>query len=292
LKHLITLLLYIGLSSPGFSQILNKQLLAFEEMPFFNPSWIKQQGIKKMNAEVSTKKDERPIRKTGLTLSYEFDRDGRLFRKTETRILLNRTDTLETFYFYNSFNHLKKVVVKDAYGYYATNYRRNDDGLLTAVYHTREKQLKEGDFEALKTIWLDTILTTERNDSVHRQVYQNSIGKPYKDVFRKYDNRGCLVVEREMNRIGGEFSQVNYTRDSKCGVVSWTYSGTIDNSFQKRTIKYDKLQLISEESFYKNGELSKFRRYSYTSNLQLELFLERNLEKREMRILEFSYEFY
>jgi hypothetical protein len=319
------------------SYILHAQVLAPSSSgitlpePVFNKTFVKQNKIKSVRANVVDKPDGEIIRDKGLAENFLFDTSGNLVRhyyneitslaKTEIEIpavyrrgrVVKRSstkinyeyqyDTLGTEYVYtsNGFLRMKRVCIGDFYN--TTYYEYFGDGLVSRQTLCKETNIaKKG--EPFK-LGVQTIISEEKfeyetlSPTQIKKKFLNDEGKPYKQGILNYSN-GKLTDESYEFVVGFIRSDITYKYDSNNKL---TEKISTDNSSGSNTEKvsyeYDSNGNVLKEKKFKNGVQTdeKIFMYEQASPVKegdklLTSQADRQIQKESIKIVKYEYGFY
>lgn len=276
-----------------FSQVFREEQPLFDEEPFFNETWVRENKILRIRGEVSFKRDDFPIDQSEQFYDYLFNERGQLVRSMRTYRIRHRLDTVYHHYYYGSEGRLIKMVSSDAYGYYALNYVYKNDHLVR-IFHSRETPVNraKGTFERDHIVWNDSI-SWEKIPSGEKGTYYNMAGRPYKTVTRWWNEEGRLSKTQSRSIIGDDVTTVDYSWSESGRLLYREEHTTLSGNHEfTRKFTYDTEDRLDMEIIGKDGSLYTTRKITYTPSGLIELQLLRNDVTRIMEIVEFTYEYY
>lgn len=296
LKYIL-LITMVGLSYFGNTQILdNTNCDIFTNNNFFNEAFIKRNGIKTISAEISIKKELKPMVKTALFQQYDFDKYGRL-----TCILENNyasggiIDTILTQFIYAG-THLTKKRMSDASGYYSYSYEYDDKGNMVKLTYAREENANKtkANFELgrLIEIYNETYEHIRTSENQTKKIIYNSQGKPYQQVINSYDEYGNLVEETYTLIVTKKGSKISYKYDAYHRPVEKLDVSNVTGKNELRyEYDYDEAGNILEERTFHNNIHKTTRQFLYDGRMLLSALLTQDEETKTIQIVKYSYTF-
>lgn len=292
---------------------------AFEPQHHFNPTLIKQNGIKKITCEIIDKKDFEVAVDKSLTEVYEFNNSGFITRHFYTTIVKSiekhvtkysrkghtfqdvtkeyEYDTIGTTFIYNGNSLILKRFHNGGNYYESRYYRYDNEGLLT-----KEMRFKETNNSIDKAYFVlgNQVLLSE--DSFQYQkfgskqlkcVYLNNENRPYKEQVINYDSVG-LKKSIDENYVAAAWIMQQQRFEHKNGkLISATFQGNANGSFNLRNVyQYDENGELYAEFQYKNEILQKEISFitEKTTGL-LNSYIIRDPDAKSLRIVKLKYDY-
>lgn len=249
---------------------------------YFNYQEIKDLNIEAIHIKIEDKKDGEIIRHKGNFLHYEFNSYGQLSESLKSIELANKKDTSTHSYFYDAKGLVYKTIEK--YGPFSFQYfySYNNSGLFKEIKIDASKSTKD-------TIHI-RYFQNEVMDKTKLTYTLNSKKKAFKTLEMSYDSEGLLKTEktsfsRGRNYLLKEF----YYQNKKLSLVK-TESYYVSKKQELMKVFYN-LSLYKEINFFKEGNLSLKRVFTYRDDGLIKAVIERNYHDKSIRIYHFMYRF-
>ena len=295
----LSLILLVMFSNKLLSQIIdNQECNAFSDEPFFNEYFIKINNIKKLTANISTKKELSVIKETNLVMCYEFNTNGELEGYYHSLNKVNKIDTSFIDYKYSESGILTAKRSNDSYGFYSYNYDIDSLNRVIKKTYCREKNIgKNRNNFILGTryvIFSEAYSYRKTKNGYIRSVLNNN-GRPYQRYEFVYDSLSYLKTEIKQLLINNKKAITHYEYNEK-GLVSSKafYSNEkTDEPSEEITYKYDQFGNITYIDEYKNNKHITHKEMLYDkSSFILKTLIEQNVETNFIKIIKFKVEFY
>lgn len=319
--------LFILLSFLSSAQILENKVTDISSVGLpFHVSFIKENKIKIIKAEVSSKPDDKTIEDKGLIQCFEFDSLGKLNRYYYTRIQKEERlenyipavyrkkkkirsaytkieykhtyDTLFTCFYYDS---LQRLVIKRAdNGFFFDTFYYQYDSLNNIKKEIHCKETSIGESRVNFRLGIQTVLSMESFEYEWLTATQlkkkclNDEGRVYKQAIINYDEKGSKNSEDYEYLISWLHIGNKYNYDSSGNLVERIYVSDAGGYMKERSIyEYDLHKNLLVEKIYKNDLLNNEINFLYDSDAKfLKSQLNRDFLKKNIGIVKYSYEFY
>jgi hypothetical protein len=288
----LVLIIFVLLASLGKAQVvLPTAETAFEPAHNFNPTIIKERGIRKIVFEIIDKKDYEVAVDRSLTETYEFNEDGKISRfyytviakAIEKRVThLNRKgretvststeylyDTVSTSYFYQK-GQLALKRYHDGLNYYESRYYHYD----TLGNVTKELRYRETNVSPDKSYFVlgnqvllseDSFQYKKFSSGQLKCTFLNNENRPYKERITNYDTQGRKTSVNENYTSAGWIMQEQKFEYSAERMVAARFEGNANNTVVLRnTYEYDENKELYSEKQYRNDVME--RELSYVTN--------------------------
>lgn len=264
---------------------------AFESAHNFNPTVIRENGIRKIVFEILDKKDYEVAVDRSLTETYEFNEDGQISRFYYTVIAktvekqvtkLNRKgqatsyssseylyDTISTSYFYQN-GHLALRRYHDGLNYYESRYYRYDaNGNMTKELRYRETNVSPNKsyFVLGNQVLLseDSFQYQKFNSGQLKCVFLNNENRPYKERIINFDESGRKKTVTENYTSASWIMQEQKFEYDETRMITATFEGNANNVIAlKNTYEYDEKKELYSEKQYRNEVM--MRELSYVTS--------------------------
>jgi hypothetical protein len=299
--------------------------LAFDNKLHFNNQYIKSQKIKSITFDIIDKKDLQVAEDKGILHVYEFNLFGKLTRFFYTNIVKEICTEYYCEPVYrgrklikNGFTSVKKSYIHDTTSttyFYDSNQnlilkRHNDGNYYESYYYDynlldkpeKERRFKETNVASNKNdfklgtqflISLETFSYVTTGTTQLKKTCMNDEGRPYKDVIYNYNQYGKITSINEQYTVTWINQTSIFTYNSKNQLTSAIYKSNSNGDYElKRTYEYDSNDCLLTEKHYKNNILQKEISYVTDSQKKLTSFIEREADKKSLRIVKLIYEFY
>jgi hypothetical protein len=277
------------------SLLLNAQMLdasngeLFNETPFFNTVFIKQNKIKEIKGYYSTKVDLDMIRPTNDVYAYLFNENGQLIKEYNTKY----GDTTVIQYTYDTNSNVITIRKSDKYGFHSYHYQYDSLNRITFKEYRRDLN-RTGDklnFELDKTYRISSESYTYENTSVGlKKSYFNSKGILYQIEFFYKDEHGFLV-KQESHLITGYGRAITTYKYGDKGLLTEKHTETHFAGKTSTTYKYeyDDNQNILAQHYYRNEKyITEFQIVYNSKTMLLSAIITRDDTTNFITILKFS----
>lgn len=278
-----------------FSLIINAQMIdaskgeLFNETPFFNTDFIKQNKIKEIKGYYSTKVDLDMIRPTNDVYAYLFNEKGQLIKEYNTKY----GDTTVIQYTYDVNNNVIVIRKSDKYGFHSYHYQYDSLNRITFKEYRRDLN-RTGDklnFELDKTYRISSESYKYENTPIGlKKYYYNSKGILYQIEFYYKDENGFLI-KQESHLITGQGRAITtYTYGDK-GLLTEKH---IETHFAGKTTttykyEYDDNQNVLAQHYYRNDKyITEFQIVYNSKTMLLSAIITRDEKTNFITILKFS----
>ena len=256
-------------SFTAYSQVLdNREGKAFTDVPFFNETFVKENNLKQIKGEFSYMKKGKGLVPMKYYSSYNFDREGHLISKYETRPDDGSLDTAWNFYTYNDDNLLVKHRSTEEEGWLTIHYTYDSLGrVIKEEYHR--------DIDSSGQIVRSLVFNKERieyfdyNQQLKRTRF-NNYDLPYLDEYYNYNDLGYLTERIERTKMTSTVYTYTYeyNEQGKLSAIRKA-SNKEENYIEEFEFSYDDLGNLTEKLIYRNGVLKTNIQIIYSSKTHL-----------------------
>lgn len=280
-------------------QILdNSSCEAFTDEPFFNINFIKENKVKSIHGEISTKKKLSSIKTRGLITHYDFDENGILTQQYQTTLKsASLVDTTIVTYLYDDKNQLITKRRNDSYGFYSYNYTYDSTGQIASEKYCRDENANESksDFKLGKQFVI--VSENYENEWVSakelRRKYFNNYGRPYQELVFRWDDRGYLIEEETTLLLNSKKNKTSYSYNEKGLVLKKEQSSNVTgNSTLVHEYEYDEVGNLINIDEYRNGQHITKREIIYNANMLMDAIIIMDVATEYMSIIRYKYNFY
>lgn len=271
--------------------LMNPKGEVLEDMPFFNPDFIRKNKVKSFRGEYATKYDHDVIRPNDDAFAYEFDRLGQLVRKFK----ILKGDTLLSTYIYDYKGNVLIHRETNKWGYYERRYRYDNQDRVIEMELRRDQDTKMNklSFELNEQHTIATekyeYLTLEGLD--YKKVCYNSAGRVYRIEFYYFDKEGRLSKLESALHNGSGRSEINYFYNGSGQVEEVkTISKASGTHVNRKLFAYDDDGNVLSRHVYRNEKLINEEQLVYFEDSKLlKAILSRVDEESMITILQFKH---
>lgn len=297
-----------------------------ETTPFrFDPEVVSRNKIQKVVVQIQEKLDEFPIEDKGLHDIYEFDTRGLVTRYTHLTIraremtevkvpaVYNKKGrriqpaytrevyvyTFDTAFTWFRYDDMKRLIMKRIHQgdfFFTWYYEYNANGFLSKQTYCKEtnRNPDKHQFE----LGVQTIISTESFDYVFqtasqlKKIFLNDEGKEYRNAIINFSR--YFIEENHSFTVGFVKYYNLYTFNEKGAPAECRYSGNSNGEITQRVLfEYDTMGSLTNQKKYRDTVHTNNVTWLYEEKTGLvKARLDRDLEKRKIGIVKFSYEFY
>ncbi|MEX1002531.1 MAG: hypothetical protein WDZ35_10495 [Crocinitomicaceae bacterium] len=295
---MVRVVLSILLLVPFFTSsqmLLNPKGEVLEEMPFFNPDFIKSLHIKSFRGTYATKFNQDIIRPNDDTFVYEFDRLGQLVRKYKIRL----NDTLVTTYQYDYKGNVIVLRESNKYGFHEYRYKYDQRDRLIEMELRRDKKPVRNklSFELDE----NTVVAKEKYEYLplgemdYKRLCYNQSGRIYKTEFYYFNDRELLAKKESALHNGNNRVEVNYfyNEQDKITEVKTRFISS-EREDARKIFTYDEAGNVLSRHIYNGKQLLIEEQLVYKKeDNTLKAILSREANEAMITILQFKeYRFY
>ena len=242
----------------SFSQVIdNSKSFVFDDDPFFNTIFIKNNKVKSIHGVVSTKKELSTIKKTNLVVHFDFNEKGELVKQYSSIKRHKKTDTTFTMYTYSKSGNIITKRTNDAHGFYSYNYEYDQDGQLIKKTYCRDENAS-GDRYNFKlgkqyTIINESYSYSKQKNKILKNIFNNN-GRVYEKHESLYDSLGYLKQISKRLMIINKRSSIVYEYNERgfLKTVS-TYKNNAETPITKFKYQYDEHGNLTYVDEYKES---------------------------------------
>ena len=269
MKYLLIICILIPLLSCG-QMLLNPKGEVLEDMPFFNPEFIKSHQVKSFRGTYATKFDHDIIRPNNDAFVYEFDRIGQLVRKF--KILMG--DTLLSIYIYDYKGNVLIHRESNKLGYYEHRYRYDDRNRIVKMELRRDKKssLDKLSFELDES----HTVSTEKYEYIplegidYKKICYNGADRIYRIEFYYFNDKEQLAKVESALHNGTNRKEVNYFYDEAGRIQEVkTISKASKTHQRKKIFTYDENGNVLSRHMYRNEKLLSEEQLVYSDDSHL-----------------------
>jgi len=278
----------------SYSQIIdNSKSFVFNDDPFFNTAFIKNNKIKSIHGVISTKKELSAIKKTNLVVHFDFDVNGDLIKQYSSIKRHNKTDTTFTMYTYSQMGNLITKRTNDAHGFYSYNYEYDASNRLIRKTYCRDENANKNrnDFKLGKqyTIINESYSYTKQKNKLLKNIFNNN-GRIYEKHESVYDTLGYLKKLSKRLLINNKKSWTEYEYNEKGLLKSVAnFKSDLDSPVSKFTYRYDEHGNLAYVDEYKNGVHVTHKELLYESaTFLLKTILIQDVSTNFIKIIKFN----
>lgn len=297
------LIVSVLFSSLSFGQILtnnpeNINENVFSNNVFFSEKFIRQNKIKSVSAEISFKREFQAIIKTGNVQAFEFNREGKLTKESETiSIAGSIKDTAVTFFFYNGKKQLEMKRSTDGYGFYSYAYEYDNSGDISKQVYSRDENTgSKENFQLGKKFIINSESYQYENvsDKQKRRRFFNDNGMEYKVQTSFYNEYGKLSEEESRFIVGARKSSISFKYDEYFRLSEKIdFSAISEENKIVSAFSYDEFGNVLQEKISRNGSLKTVREFLYDKKtFLLDAQLIKDEATQTIHIYKYAYEFY
>jgi hypothetical protein len=294
-------MLFTTILAPAFYQaqmIDNSSCHAFTDEPFFDPIFIRQNKIKRINGSVSTKGELQMIKSRDLVSNYEFDSLGRLVLQLGSFSTMGNKDTVINSYIYDSLGRIITKRTNDTYGFFSNNFVYDSENRVQSNTYCREENVHKNryTFELAKQyIIIKETYKYSKNDSVLVKYIHNNHERLYQQQTYHYNKLRLLVAEENQYIINHKRSLIEYTYTDLGLVASKTIYRDYNNkeNFERTEYRYDNLGNLEYIEEYKNDKHILHKEVLYDKvTYMVKALLVQDKTTNIITIVKFQIEFY
>ena len=258
--------------------------------PFFNPEFVKNQQIRSIRGNYSTKYDMDVIRPNEDVFVYEFDNLGQLVRQYKIHL----KDTLINTYQYDYKGNIVMHRESNKLGYYEYRYKYDDQNRVIEKEVRRDKvyDYNKWSFELDKS----AIISTEKFEYIQltgkdfKKICYNSSNRIYRIEFYYHNLKGLLSKKESAMHNGRGRIEVNYKYNAS-GLLTEIESTAKKTSpiVTLKTFEYDqKGNVLSKKEFRNNKIFSEDQLVYNEDTKTLRAIISRGQESDKLTILKFD----
>lgn len=276
----------------------NSSCNAFSDEPFFDPIFIRQNKIKRINGSVSTKGELQSIKTRDLVSNYEFDTLGRLVLQLGSFSTLGNKDTVINSYIYDSLGRIITKRTNDTYGFFSNNFEYDANNRIKSNTYCREENVNASryKFELAKQyiIIKETYKYSVYDSSLIKSIHNNH-ERLYQQQTYHYNKLKLLVAEENQYIINHKRSLIEYTYTDLGLVASKTTYRDYNNkdNFERIEYRYDALGNLEYIEEYKNDKHILHKEVLYDKvTYMIKALLVQDKTTNIITIVKFQVEFY
>jgi hypothetical protein len=282
-----------------YAQILdNSQCSVFTDDPFFNAEFIRNNKIKSIRGDVSTKSKNSAIVESNTEYIYEFDIQGRLIKKVETFFLPGSgKDTSVVYFEYDDRNNLILRRKNDGYGFFSFKYTYDDENRITSMVYCREENASDkiDEFVPGKTyiISKESYVYDMLEEGLRRKVY-NNYDKLYQETMYYQNELGYIISEETRLLVSNNRSVVEYMYDNKGRPsAKFDHKSVLRPSELAWHYEYDEVGNVLKEEYYRNEVfITRKEAVYHPQTMLLKALIKFDIATEFMHIVRFSYGYY
>jgi hypothetical protein len=262
-------ILFVGCLLFGSILTFNAQIIdnsegqAFGQIPFFNSTFVAKNKLKKLKGFYSVTSPTTPVIQTGLYCVYEFDEQGLLTHTIETYQGIDRIDSLENFYFYNSKNQLIQQRKKEFNGFTAIVNELDEKGRIIKQVYKRDVLNRKNELVESFIISEETMKYQQSDSSEICTIY-NNYNLPYSEISKKYNSHGYLIEVSERSITTSGLYKTSYSYNERGWLESKKkFVNSSSEPVEEWRYQYDSFGNIKNIFFYSFGVLEEEKEIYY-----------------------------
>ncbi|MBD3637815.1 MAG: hypothetical protein HUJ25_10710 [Crocinitomicaceae bacterium] len=269
--------------------LLNYRGTVLEDMPFFNPEFIKKHQVKSFRGTYATKFDHDIIRPNSDSFVYEFDRLGQLVRKYKIKM----GDTLLSTYIYDYRGNVLIHRETNKYGYYEYRYAYDKRDRVTEMEVRRDSRTTQNklsfELDESSTVAIEKYEYIALEGLDYKKICYNGAGRVYRNEFYYFNEDGRLAKKESALHNGSGRSEVNYFYDAKGRVEEVkTISKATKTHIKKKLFAYDDEDNVLSRHIYRNDKLLSEEQLVYFEDSKLlKAIISREANQAMLTILQF-----
>jgi len=277
----------------------NRYGTAFSEENFFNSDFIRNNKIKIIRGQVSTKRDNEGIIERDQFVHYEFDAKGRLtvMMSTFASYATNK-DTTIMYFVYDGRGNLITKRHNDNFGFYSYNYEYDSLNRVVRETYCREENLGPDRYHfALGKQFVISSETYAYHQYVKDQKvkkFYNNYDKLYQETFSYFNDLGYLSEQITRLTLSGKETKIAFEYNehglvSKKSDISYIFGyNAIINTFT-----YDKHGNMEEMTTFHNDKKTTLRSIVYDRvTMLMSAQVMKDFETGLIYILKYSYQYH
>lgn len=261
----------------------------------FNSSFIKNNKIKSIQANLSVKYDMQPIYNLNEEHVYNFNKNGLLEEFVDIKSGPLERDTSLLFFKYDEIYQLVQQDLKQGATFTSNAYTYNANGEKVKETTFKGNWNNQSNTNNIpnKTLVLEETYTHEViDDSTSKTVYINNLGKPYLEKFIYFSSGNVYRKEfYYLTTRSNKVVTIQYDDYNRIKLVTIT-----NNLFQKSVmnyqIEYDEVSNVKEIEISKNNKPFELVQYLYDSKSLLSAKLRKTLTDNAIYITKYNYSYY
>jgi hypothetical protein len=298
MKQLIPLLLFLGYALAGSAQVLVVLPEAEDPaMPHFNPQFIQRNRIATIHGELMLKRDNEPMRTKKEKYLYRFDENGRMtYRNSSFGQPGSGRDTASVVFSYDATGQVNKRLRNDLNGYFAYAIERDASGRPVRETYTRIENLGTDRYALVpgpSTEISDEHFRYETvSDTVHKKVFVNSLGLPFREQLFSRDRLGYLRSIEDRYLISNRRSRITFHYDEQGRLAERVEQPDLAQPRKTRRIwRYDHAGNVIEGELWHDDVQIDREEYMYEEHtMMLKARLTRNLASNAINVVRFRTE--
>ncbi|MCB9189579.1 MAG: hypothetical protein H6599_09920 [Flavobacteriales bacterium] len=299
-SYLIYILLFLFLAAEGYhSQLVdNMECQAFGEEPFFDETFVRQNGIHVINGEIKTKGNLEVIKDPKLVSRYEFDSTGRLKMQYTSFNGGGNKDTTFINYIYDDAGNIITKRTNDAYGFFSYNYEYDEENRPILKTYCREENEGPSRYHFVLgkqyTIVKESYSYTKKDSVLIKSIYNNH-NRIYQTDRYIYNNLDLLVRIESQYIINKKkaITEFTYTDIGKVASKIHYKDYNKKEDFEKWEYQYDELGNLSFIDYYKGEEHITHKEVLYDkSTFTLKALLVQDVASNFITIIKYSTSFF
>jgi hypothetical protein len=217
----------------------------FLQLPF-NTEFIRKNHVAAIHIEEQIKRNNQPIRPSGLTKTYTFSKSGQCTSRSSYRDRYGRRDTIFEHYRLSLNDNVVQYDRKDRGGFYRETFEHTNDTMTICSYRG-----KHYDQEAT---WLSCEHHIKRREAGREfTTVLNENGLPYLHRERSFDHNGYLVEFSETYLISRKRTTTEYVYNERGRLQFRRRSNESIN--EEWSYSYDHDGTLTEVYYRVNGTL-------------------------------------
>lgn len=289
MRYILFIFMLVPIIGTG-QMLLNPKGEVLEDLPFFNPEFVKEHKVKSFRGYYATKFDHDIIRPNEDSFVYEFDRLGQLVRKYK----ITMGDTLLSTYIYDYRGNVLIHRETNKFGYHEKRYRYDNQNRVVEMELRRDRYAKMNklafELDEKHTVAVEQYEYIPLEGNNYKKVCYNGSGRVYRLEFYYFDKENRLVKIESSLHNGSGRSEINYFYDENGFVEEVkTISRASGTHTNRKLFSYDDGGNVLSRHVYRNDKLVNEQQIVYFEDTGLlKAILTREDEESMITILQFK----
>jgi hypothetical protein len=289
MRYVVFIAIFLPFLVTG-QMLLNSDGQVLEDMPFFNPQFIRNQSVKSFRGSYATKYDHDVIRPNDDAFVYEFDKLGQLVRKYK----IHMGDTLLSTYIYDYKGNVLIHRETNKFGYHEKRYRYDKLNRVTELEIRRDNGSVANklsfELEKKHTVAIEKYEYIPLDGNDYKKICYNSSGRVYRIEFYYFDKAQRLIKKESALHNGSGRSEINYFYNDQGYIEEVKKISKASKTHTNRKLfTYDKEGNVLSKMVYRNEKLINEQQLVYFEDSGLlKAILTREDEESKITILQFK----
>ena len=273
---------FLFLSLCSYSQILDPYVDWLDLNDFFMEEEVANRKIQSIRLKLSNKKDQRSIQSKGESITYQFDRNGRLLSAMKSTATSLGFDTSIIQYNYDTKGRL--ILKKEEYGPFSFEYHYNYLSDTSYMSYKIANGASKGD-----TLYKRKHILEDSNGR-HTESIHNGSGKAFIQYQSTYNSESLKTLDKTIYLFNRNEQKVKYIHENN-RIVGKHFQKAFGQK-QDKLVKYRyKNDYIEFVEFYREGAMYEKMAFTEENELLKDIII-RNYVEKEVRLYRIEYSFY